>query len=79
MIRYIIFVRKDEKDNIIAIKTYETILTTLQVVERINKRIDSFYVKDGTTEIQVGVYNERWIRTYKDGKWTNNLDNLPKF
>lgn len=79
MIRYITHVRKDENNNIIAVKTYDLVLTTLQVVERINKLIDSFYVKEGVTEIPVGVYKERWIRTYKDDKWTNNLDNLPRF
>jgi len=79
MKRYITNVRKDEKDNIIAIKMYGLILTTIQVVERINKRIDSFYVKDGATEISVGVYKEKWIRTHADGYWNNNLDNLPRF
>ncbi len=79
MKRFITHVRKDQKDNIIAVKTYEVSLTTLQVVEKINKQIDSFFVKEGTTEIQVGVYDKVWIRSYADGKWTNNLDNLPRF
>ena len=77
--RYITHVRKDEDDNIIAVKTYDLILTTPQVVERINKRIDSFYVKIGTKEIPVDIYKQKWIRTHADGYWNNNLDNLPKF
>tara|TARA_Y100000310_G_scaffold79677_1_gene76347 strand:- start:3389 stop:3628 length:240 start_codon:yes stop_codon:yes gene_type:complete len=79
MKRYITHVRKDEDGNIIAVKTYDLILKTLEVVKRINNKIDSFYVKEGSTEIKVGVYKEKWIRTYKDNKWTNNLDNLPLF
>ncbi len=79
MRRFITHVRKDENDNIIAVKTYETSLTTLQVVERINKKVDSFYVKEGNSEISVGIYKEKWIRTHADGYWTNNLDNLPRF
>ncbi len=79
MKRYITHVRKDEKDNIVAVKTYDLTLTTLEVVERINKKIDLFCVKDGTKEISVGVYKEKWIRTYADGYWNNNLDNLPRF
>lgn len=79
MKRYITHVRKDEKDNIIAVKTVELMLSTSQIVERINKKIDLFFVKEGNTEIPVGVYKEVWIRTYADSKWTNNLDNLPRF
>jgi len=79
MKRYITHVRKDDKDNIIAVKTYEITLTTLQVVERIKKEIDRFCVKVGPREVPVGIYRERWIRTHADGKWTNNLDNLPTF
>ena len=79
MKRYITHVRKDEKDNIIAVKTYELVLTTLRVVERIKNEIDNFYVKIDSNEVSVGVYKEKWIKTYADGKWTNNLDNLPIF
>jgi hypothetical protein len=79
MKRYITHVRKDEKDNIIAVKTYEVILKTAQVVERINHQTDTFFVKDGIKEVPVGVYKERWIRTHADGYWNNNLDNLPRF
>lgn len=79
MKRFITNVRKDEKDNIIAVKTYDLVLTTSQVVERINKNIDSFFVNVNGKEIPVGVYKEKWIRTYADGYWNNNLDNLPRF
>lgn len=79
MERYITHVRKNDQDNIIAVKTIELVLTTLNVVERINKKIDKFYVKKDSIKVAVGVYKEKWIRTYADGKWTNNLDNLPQF
>ncbi|MBT4376476.1 DUF3892 domain-containing protein [archaeon] len=79
MKRYITHVRKDDKDNIIAVKTYELTLTILEVVERINQEVDKFYVPLDLINVSVGVYKERWIRTYADGKWTNNLDNLPSF
>ena len=79
MKRYITHVRKDDNDNIIAVKTYELILTTPQVVERIKKRVDNFYVEVDSAKVSIGVYKEKWIRTYADNKWTNNLDNLPRF
>ena len=71
--------RKDDRDNIIAVKTYELVLTTPKVVEKINKNIDSFVVVVGEKEVSVGVYKEKWIKTHADGYWNNNLDNLPRF
>ena len=79
MRRNITHVRKDEHDNIIAVKTYEAILTTLQVVERIREKIDNFHVTAGSAEVPVGIYQDKWIRSHADGEWNNNLDNLPRF
>ena len=79
MKRFITHVRKDDRDNIIAVKTYELVLTTPKVVEKINKNIDSFVVVVGEKEVSVGVYKEKWIKTNADGYWNNNLDNLPRF
>ena len=79
MKRFITHVRKDDRDNIIAVKTYELVLTTPKVVEKINKNIDSFVVVVGEKEVSVGVYKEKWIKTHADGYWNNNLDNLPRF
>ena len=38
-------------------------------------------VSDGTTEVAVGVVrgSPPYIRTYADGKWTDNLLALPEF
>ena len=79
MKRFVTHVRKDTQGNIIFIKTIETTLNTLEAVNRINKLIDYFYVSDGFSEVAVAVYDEKWLRTHADGKWTDNLDNLPRF
>ncbi|NYE17982.1 DUF3892 domain-containing protein [Microbacterium immunditiarum] len=40
-------------------------------------------VGSGTNRVQVGVVDpvrgRKYLRTYADGKWTNNLVNLPTF
>jgi pyruvate kinase len=44
---------------------------------------NNVYVSDGQTRATVGVvkpkYGEPYLRTYADGKWTNNLLALPRF
>ena len=79
MKRYITHVRKDDQERIIRVKTYEVELGTSEVVNKINSKEDSFFVKVDSSEIPVEVYKEKWLRTYSDGKWTNNLDNLSRF
>lgn len=39
------------------------------------------YVTDGANTVDVGVVNAtpKYIRTYADGKWTDNLLALPRF
>lgn len=43
----------------------------------------SVYVGKGSARVSVGVvsptYGTPYLRTYADGKWTNNLVNLPTF
>jgi hypothetical protein len=36
-------------------------------------------VTDGVHTVNVGVFKEKWLRTYADRTWTDNLLALPKF
>lgn len=36
-------------------------------------------VTDGVHTVNVGVFKEKWLRTYADGTWTDNLLALPRF
>ncbi len=76
-------VRKDDEGDIIAVKTRsEKVFSTQQVVQMIEGKRDIFVVEIRNTEVYVGVVkgeNKKFIRTHKDGKWTNNLDELPEF
>ncbi|MBO9537353.1 DUF3892 domain-containing protein [Herbaspirillum sp.] len=54
-------------------------LTVEDVIQRINSRTDTFYVADWLgNQAMIGVVNpgagrRPFIRTYADGKWTDNL------
>ena len=54
-------------------------LTVEDVIQRIRSNTDTFYVKDSRGNVaQVGVVDatpgrRAYIRTYADGKWTDNL------
>lgn len=74
---YIQRVRKDDNDNIIAVKTTHGEFTTTQVVSMI-KANHMFFVKDSNGP-RVGIYRERFIRSYANNEWDDNLDNLPSF
>jgi len=54
--------------------------TKQQMVEFIEKG-NSVKVEDGRNTVDVGVVNAtpKYIRTYADGKWSNNLLALPRF
>lgn len=54
--------------------------TRAQMVEYINQG-NKAYVTDGTNTVAVGVVGATppYIRTYTDGKWTDNLLALPRF
>jgi len=74
---YIQRVRHDENDVILAVRTMKNTFETKEVVKMINSG-DTFFVLNENGP-RVGVYAEKFIRSYKDGKWTNNLDELPEF
>ena len=74
-------VRKDDDGDIIKVKTVHSEFTTKEVIEKIEAG-DNFFVMEGETKINVEVVSregKKYIRTFKDGKETNNLDNLPTF
>lgn len=56
------------------------ISTTAQMVEWI-KAGNKAYVTDGRNTVEVGVVEARppHLRTFADGKWTDNLLALPRF
>jgi len=73
-------VRKDENGNIIKVKTRFNEFSTLKVVEMLESKQHRFFVEKG--RISIGVYprgGRKYLRSYKDGYWDNNLDNLPLF
>lgn len=51
------------------------------MVEFIKNKNGIVKVKDGSSDVDVGVVEASppYIRTYADGKWTNNLLALPRF
>ena len=72
-------VRKDEKDNIISVKTKYNEFSTSKAVSMIESRQDKFFVGEKTP---VGIYTRagiKYLRSHADGYWNNNLDNLPLF
>jgi len=73
-------VRKDDNDNIIKVKTRYNEFSTSEVVQMIESKQHTFFVEEG--RVLVGIYprnGKKYIRSYKDGYWNNNLDNLPLF
>jgi len=71
-------VRKDDNKVIIGVRTLKNQFSTLEVVKSINDG-NIFFVLNKVDGMRVAVYKERFIRSYKDGKWNNNLDELPEF
>lgn len=55
--------------------------TRAGMVEWIKEKSGDARVTDGTNEVRVGVVEASppHIRTYHDGKWTDNLLALPRF
>jgi hypothetical protein len=55
-------------------------MTRQQAVNWIDQG-NRLYVTDGTHTVEVGVVkaNPSYLRTYADGKWTDNLLALPRF
>lgn len=71
-------VKHDSNEVIIAVKTLKYQLSTQDVVNMINSG-DIFFVLNKQDGTRVGIYAKKFIRSYRDKKWNNNLDNLPKF
>lgn len=55
--------------------------TKQAVVEWLRQPGARAFVTDGTTTVEVGVVEVTppYVRTYADGRWTNNLLALPRF
>ena len=55
-------------------------ITRAGMVEWIRDKQGDARVSDGTSEVRVGVVDGSppYIRTYADGRWTNNLLSLPR-
>lgn len=53
------------------------------LVDWIDNKNGTAYVGSGSSRVNVGVVHPQsgqpYLRTYADGKWTNNLLNLPAF
>lgn len=53
------------------------------MVDWIDNKGGHAYVGNGSSRVDVGVVRpmqgQPYLRTYADGKWTNNLLNLPEF
>lgn len=53
------------------------------LVAWVDERSNTAYVGSGSNRVNVGVVRPQsgqpYLRTYADGKWTNNLINLPIF
>lgn len=59
------------------------IWTRENVIQSINARTNTFFVFENGTRANVGVVNPSdgrapFLRTYADGKWTDNLLSLPE-
>jgi len=51
-----------------------------EMVEFINQNdAGAAKVTDGVHTVNVGVFKDKWLRTYADGTWSDNLLALPKY
>ena len=50
-----------------------------KMVEYIEEKKGTVGVTDGRNTAKVGVYKDRWLRTYADRTWTDNLLALPRY
>ena len=55
--------------------------TTAEMVDFIDNQNGVAKVKNGSTEVLVGTVNAtpKYLRTYADGQWTDNLLSLPRY
>lgn len=55
--------------------------TRSQVIQSIEAKTNTFYTKVGVNRAEIGVVNGpngKYVRTYADGKWNDNLLALPE-
>lgn len=55
--------------------------TRSQVIHSIEAKTNTFYTKVGSNRAEIGVVNGssgKYVRTYADGKWNDNLLALPE-
>ena len=55
--------------------------TRSQVIQSIEAKTNTFYTKVGGNRAEIGVVNGpngKYVRTYADGKWNDNLLALPE-
>ena len=56
-------------------------ISRYDLVDWIDSKRGEAYVTDGSSTVEVGVVHARppFIRTYADGRWTDNLLALPRY
>ena len=74
---YIQKVKHDSEKVIIGVKTMKNEWKTIEVVESINAGNEFFVLNSSGPK--VGVYKEKFIRSYANEQWNDNLDNLPEY
>jgi len=78
---YITHVRKDDWGNITDVKTEHHQFSLSEAIDMIEKG-NEFFVRDALGYISVKVINRegrKYLRTVKDNRETDNLDNLSTF
>ncbi|EYF00508.1 Hypothetical protein CAP_0542 [Chondromyces apiculatus DSM 436] len=53
--------------------------TVKAMIDWITKEKGIAKVTDGKNTVEVRVVNNAYLRTYADGKWSNNLLSLPRY
>lgn len=78
-------INKQPRDNphegITHLGGYNWRLTRQEVIDRINRRIDTFYTQVGGKRAYLAVVNGphgQYVQTHADGQWNNNLLSLPE-
>ena len=66
-----------QENVIIGVKTVKNEWKTIEVVKSINAG-NKFFVLNSSGP-RVGVYKEKFIRSYANDLWNDNLDNLPEY
>ena len=73
--------RNSSHEGITHLGGYTWRLTRQEVIDRINRRIDTFYTQVGGKRANVAVVDGPhgpYVQTHADGQWNNNLLSLPE-